>query len=286
MGFILDKIQNDLSSPVFGNIIKGICGKLQEQNYTLSLLWTGKSGSSKDAQIRDFLMSEVADCYILTPSMINSPIEKTIKARNYPIIYLAENSDYIPDGIPGVQLDIIPAYKKLLKSIPSEWYGKILYTGIRESKKKVSDLLSAMSESGIPENAVKIHLYKPVELNFSFDRWAASEFARKNINLLKQQKLIWCASDLTALGIADVLEENGIVPGKDIALIGYDNIAELVPFNGKPFLTTIHPRQSELGEMTAEMALEAVSGNLIMPNRKLEGKIIFRESYKKQQKKR
>ena len=97
--------------------------------------------------------------------------------------------------------------------------------------------------------------------------------------MLLKQKLIWCASDLTALGIADVLREKGIIPGKDIALIGYDNIEQLVPFNGTPFLTTINPCQEELGIMIADMALEAIEG-ISDTTRFLEANVIFRDSFR------
>ncbi|MBR2440964.1 MAG: LacI family DNA-binding transcriptional regulator [Lentisphaeria bacterium] len=279
VGFILGRIQNDLSSPVFGTIIKGLCGRLQERNYTLSILWAEKPGSSRNDQVSEFLMSEAADCYVLTPAMIDTSIETTIKARNKPIIYLAENIENIPTGISGVQLSTVKACEELLEKIPECWKGKILYTGIPSSGKKLKDLQKAMGNLGWDESAIQVELYTPSQLNFAFDRWAASEFARENIDLLLKQKLIWCASDLTALGIADVLQEKGIKPGKDIALIGYDNIEQLVPFNGTPFLTTINPCQEELGIMTADMALEAIEG-ISDTTRFLEANVIFRDSFR------
>ena len=279
IGCILGAIQNDLSSPVLANIIKGICCELQEHNYTLSILWAEKSMDSTDMQVRKFLMSDIADCYIIGPALIGSEIEKSIHEMDKPIIYMAENSMYIPEGISGVRLNTIPACKKLLVNIPHEWYGRILYTGIHHASVKIAGIKKAMQQLGMDESIIKFELFDAKEIGFSFDRWAASEFAKENIERLKQQKLIWCASDLTALGIADVLQQNGVEIGKDISLIGYDNISNLVSYRETPYLTTIDPKQFELGILTAKVALDMIAGKPKPEIASIDADVIFRKSF-------
>ena len=136
-----------------------------------------------------------------------------------------------------------------------------------------------MQQLGMDESIIKFELFDAKEIGFPFDRWAASEFAKENIERLKQQKLIWCASDLTALGIADVLQQNGVEIGKDISLIGYDNISNLVSYREPPYLTTIDPKQFELGILTAKVALDMIAGKPKPEIASIDADVIFRKSF-------
>lgn len=284
VGLILGAIENDFSSPVFSNVVKGLCYGLQRRNYTLSVLWAESPSSSRNDQIRNFLMSEVADCYILSTAVMDGPIVETIRILKKPIIYISEFFDDFPGSFPSVRLNTDRACEELIRNIPESWYGKILYTGITSSAVKVRSVKKALENLKLKESTIRFHLYKPKELGFSFDRWAASEIARENFDLIRKQKLIWCASDLTALGIIDVLKEKGIEPGKEIALIGCDNLSGLVPFSGTPFLTTIDPHQEEFGRRTADVALDVISGKNISDVHTLEADVIFRKSFRSRKK--
>jgi LacI family transcriptional regulator len=85
---------------------------------------------------------------------------------------------------------------------------------------------------------------------------------------------------LTALGIGDVLRKNGIVPGRDVYLIGYDNIEAMNLYHEEPFLTTIDPHQEEMGQQLAMLLLQIIRGQKTETEKiPVEGELILRQSY-------
>jgi LacI family transcriptional regulator, purine nucleotide synthesis repressor len=65
--------------------------------------------------------------------------------------------------------------------------------------------------------------------------------------------VIFCGSDLIAMGAMSALEEAGIRVPEDVSIVGIDNIAFATL--ARPSLTTIHVPREKLGE-TAFFALE------------------------------
>ncbi len=83
--------------------------------------------------------------------------------------------------------------------------------------------------------------------------------------------------DIIAMGVYAALYEAGYTPGKDVAVIGYDDIwpAEMI----HPMLTTIHQPTTELGNSAADMLIDSLEGR-IRPGRQisLEPELIVRDS--------
>lgn len=83
--------------------------------------------------------------------------------------------------------------------------------------------------------------------------------------------------DLQAMGVYRALDEAGIRPGRDVAVVGYDDIwpAETMT----PPLTTIHQPTGEMGEMAADILIDAIEGR-IRPGRRInvEPELIVRDS--------
>lgn len=85
---------------------------------------------------------------------------------------------------------------------------------------------------------------------------------------------IWCASDLMALGAMDALKEKGYRVGKDVSVMGHDNLF----FSGiqSVSLTTITMPKEEMGQKIVSMCLklmkeesmvrEVISGTLVKRN--------------------
>ena len=101
----------------------------------------------------------------------------------------------------------------------------------------------------------------------------------KDVELLKKKKLILCASDLTALGVMDLLAAHGRRLGKDYYLVGYDNLEGLSGFGEAAVLSTIDSRQAEYGIAVVRLILEAIQKNFSRRTVVLPLKYISRESF-------
>ena len=280
IGLILGALEQDLSSPVFALFTRGLCNELQKNNYTLSILWAGQPGDTLDRNLTDFLMSDIADGYVLGSAMLQSGIPEKIREMKRPLAYLADNISYYPDGFCGVCSTSRNACKQIWQRIPAEYYGRILYVCGASNDAKFADVTEAAKALQIPTDVITRHDLNEKSPGFPFDRNNAIQWAESHLDLLRRQKLLWCGADLTALGIADVLKRNGIIPGRDVYLIGYDNIEALNMYHEEPFLTTIDPHQEAMGQQLAMLLLQIIRGQKTETEKiPVEAELILRQSY-------
>lgn len=104
----------------------------------------------------------------------------------------------------------------------------------------------------------------------AFDRIAAQG---------KRYDGIFCANDLCAMGVLEATEKHGIIPGKEIAVIGIDDI-EVSGFS-RISLTTIRQPYDQLAEIAMEELVKAIKDKSLPEiKRKLPAELIVRNSAK------
>ena len=98
-------------------------------------------------------------------------------------------------------------------------------------------------------------LYNPTAVYYG--DWTRKSGYEGAARLLKQGvTAICCMNDLMAGGVYDRVEEEGLIPGKDIAVTGYDN-RELSGYY-KPPLSTISLPLHDIGYMASEVIMRMV----------------------------
>lgn len=89
--------------------------------------------------------------------------------------------------------------------------------------------------------------------------WTRESGYRNTDYLLgKGVSAIFCMNDIMAGGVYDRLSEKGIVPGRDISVVGYDN-RELSNYYSPP-LTTIELPLSDLGYRACRVVIDMIEG--------------------------
>ncbi len=86
---------------------------------------------------------------------------------------------------------------------------------------------------------------------------------------------IFASGDLMAIGAMNVLKQENIEIGKDMSVIGFDDIA--VASMVTPKLTTIHQPILELGRTAASMLIKCLNGEEVS-SRLFDVKLVVRES--------
>ena len=109
-------------------------------------------------------------------------------------------------------------------------------------------------------------------------QFASGVTAMQNLlNLPILPQAVFCSNDAMAIGAYQALYQNGLEVGKDIAIIGYDDI-EIAQYMTPP-LTTIHQPKKELGQLAVEMLLNRFLNPSQSPQTiKLKPKLIKRQS--------
>ncbi|MDA9815415.1 substrate-binding domain-containing protein, partial [Alphaproteobacteria bacterium] len=69
---------------------------------------------------------------------------------------------------------------------------------------------------------------------------------------------ILCATDTQAIGVLAAIRSNGLVPGRDISVIGYDGLA--IGKHTNPPLTTMVQPLTHAGRQIGDMLLAIIDG--------------------------
>jgi DNA-binding LacI/PurR family transcriptional regulator len=109
--------------------------------------------------------------------------------------------------------------------------------------------------------------------SFSGMAWRESfNVACKIIDRIKRHKLIFCSSDFAALGLCDALRLAGLEPGKDISVVGYDNVEghKITAPPSEAFLSSIEKNDHSAGKKMVESLL----ADIISPERYKDNNVI------------
>jgi LacI family transcriptional regulator len=86
-----------------------------------------------------------------------------------------------------------------------------------------------------------------------------------------------CYNDIVAIGVMLGLRGRGIVPGRDFAVVGFDDIEEAALWS--PSLTTVATRPREVGRRAAQLLMEVIENPHAEPRRVLlDPELCIRES--------
>ncbi len=282
VGFITGSTQNDLSSPLLAQLLGSLALHLQSYNYSLTIL--PYSSGQKGDSLRQLLMSDVADGYILGVSMLDAQTRDILLNSGRLLVTLDLHQWREQDDFSGLILDDLLAYQQIWRALPESWYRQVMFVGEpgTNTDYKLAKMRQAAQSCRVDKSEIAVRLLPQLSLHFTLNRQHAFAYAEEHWRELAHYKLLWCASDLTALGLADALSRRGLRIGTDICLVGQDNIESLYGALYQPLLTTVDPQMAEAGLQTAELLLRQLTQtkqNKIPTKIKLPSKLIFRTSF-------
>jgi DNA-binding LacI/PurR family transcriptional regulator len=128
--------------------------------------------------------------------------------------------------------------------------------------------IKCLEENGLPYNE---NFYETTDMS-SHTEAAARRLLENNPNV----EAIFCVNDTSARGLYNVMEDKGLVPGKDIMVFGFDNTRLSSEMN--PSLTSIGPDDTTLGHRAVELLLDMMNGKEVS-SEKVKTRLYGRQSF-------
>jgi LacI family transcriptional regulator len=236
---------SDIANPFFPEIIRGFQSAAWESGYDVLLLNTDYSQKRTDSVMRKLIENDVRGVAIMTSSLDETSI-----------------SNLIDQGIGVVFCNLVPT-TRLVSNININ-YEK----GIKEAIQHVVALghnraaVIAGPETNRTARTIKLALidglqqwglnpFPVTHSNYHLDAGASA--VQVILSAKKMPTVIFCGSDLIAMGAMVTLEAEGIDVPRDISIVGIDDIS--FAFLGRPPLTTIRVPREQLG-VTSFKALD------------------------------
>jgi DNA-binding LacI/PurR family transcriptional regulator len=257
-------MQKDFSAHDWARLICNLSSELQRHNYALTMLHADGS-DSMDRQMKNFLMSGIADGYVTGPSMLGNEVFALLKKLDVPLWAVCSVHNKL-DSVNCIIRDDIPSMTEIWKLIPEEHRSKSAFFAHNNPNNfpRFSDIERA-AKIVYPEkdyHIKKIFFNRPSTFS-AMEYRDAFKAANENIEQLKEHKIIWCESDFVAQALCDVLQMHNINVGKDIHVIGYGDFETYTKSSDEPVLSTISADTEQNGITLGQAIIAEIDGNTI-----------------------
>ena len=236
-----------LHSFVSGNTLKYLDKELKENNYE-TLIMNANFDENKQLEYIKKLARMNVDGIILLPTTMSKAYESTIKSIDVPVVMLGQEGEYTY----SVEYNDFNAARDLTNYVLASGHKKIAYLGVGEDDIAVG----YYRKLGVLRALEKYNLEPENILITNFGMEEGYEIVRDNIEKLKEDSCLICATDNLAYGAIKALEEEGLNVGEDYSVAAFGDYTSSALL--KSPLTTIKFDLKDAAKQTVEMLLNVI----------------------------
>ncbi|KOR84733.1 LacI family transcriptional regulator [Bacillus sp. FJAT-22058] len=239
-------IITDISNTFFSEFLIGVHDALDEVGYTVLLGTTFDSVAKQDHLLSTMMEHRVGGLILCPVSESSQDTIERLNEMDTPMVLAVRelpgvNSDYVGIDYPeGARIAVDHLLGKGHKRIA-------LLGGIKESStwiERMEGYHEALSRAGLEVD-------ESLVIDSAPTREGGLEAVLKVLENPNPPTAIFCFSDLIAFGVMQGLMMKGITPGKDMDIVGFDNVPVAEIYH--PPLTTISSFPRRIGKEAANL---------------------------------
>jgi LacI family transcriptional regulator len=197
------------------------------------------------------------DGLLLLTGIVNDAISKLLK--EYPIPHVSMDPGAERFDVNTVCQNELDGIRQVVRHLRQLGHRQIGYFGPKAFRYPL--FLNVMAEEGL-EGEIYVQFLPEVDTFKGQESWKPVAYETFSRYLLKPNKEVTafvCHNDWTSLGAVEAMQERGLVPGRDISLVGYDDIESEQPERfTSPILTTISTPWEAIGKRCGELLLNQI----------------------------
>ena len=236
-----------LHSFVSGNTLKYLDKELKENNYE-TLIMNANFDENKQLEYIKKLARMNVDGIILLPTTMSKTYEDTIKSVDVPVVMLGQEGEYTY----SVEYNDFNAARDLTNYVLANGHKKIAYLGVSEEDIAVG----YYRKLGVVRTLEKYSLSPKNILISNFGMEEAYDVVKENIEKLKDDSCLICATDNLAYGAMKALEEEGLSVGENYSVAAFGDYTSSALL--KSPLTTIKFDLKDAAKQTVSMLLNVI----------------------------
>lgn len=253
VGFVLPWQAGNISEPFLGELLNGLSEAISDRHWDLNLA-VSRSAKDELSIITRLAQSGRVSGLVISRTLSHDP--RIEHMQNLGIPFVSHGRTASPEDYAWFDIDNFGAFREAV------WH---------------------LTELGHKHIA---HIHGPLDYNFAASRQAGyrrglldrnldvdpameakSDMTQEGgykamlylLTLKTVPTAITCVSDMVAVGAMRAIRENGMMPGKDISVIGYDGLP--IGEHTHPALTTMAQPLQMAGKHIGEMLLAVVDGD-------------------------
>ncbi len=274
---------SEFEDPHTNTLCQGVAQAVRERGYQL-YIFPGKFLDERFSPLRytdyeyhnnclfQFVSEKHIDIAIVNMGNIAPNFEKEEKLKfleklTIPVILISDEIE----GYSSVNFDnstgMLFGIEHLMREHNKKFFGYV--SGPRHNLDAMERL--SVFEQAMIENRFVSEQYRIVEGDFSY---SCTNVIEELLDSFPQMEVLVCGNDMMCFGAYQVLEKRGLVPGKDIAVMGFDD----VPYAAQvvPGLTTVKADPSLIGYEAVKICEKVLEGETF--NLMVDTSFVIRES--------
>jgi LacI family transcriptional regulator len=254
----------------FPTLIQGVAEATNNRDYAM-LLWMGERGEEEGFYRRILRQNRLMDGLIIASATSDDPLVAHLVHTGMPFVMVERPLRYA-DRISFVSVDNVQAAEHAVTHLISHGRRRIgTITGsldIVDGQERLTGYRNALEAAGIPFDSTLV-----AEGRFTHQ----SGYAGAKRLLKEQVDAIFAASDITAIGALQALQEASVRVPEQVALVGFDDLPNAVQVT--PQLTTVRQPIQRKGSLATTLLLDLIEGVVSSPQQVLlPTQLVIRES--------
>jgi LacI family transcriptional regulator len=268
---LVGMVINDLSNPFFAELAIGIERTLQNSGFIPLIANTAES-VVRQAEVVRSMREHSATGLILCPALDTDAAEISRLEERLPIVLAirriigARASLVVSDNLAGAARATEHLIKLGRRDIA--FVGGVYRMVVFQDR--LAGFTRAMKKAGLAVDPARIIESMPT-------KDGGFEAMKRLLSMKRRPAAVVCFNDVVAIGAMLAIARNGLVAGRDIGVVGFDDTTEARHVS--PALTTVSVDSGSLGERAAQMLLRQINeGERRLDTHVGEARLVVRES--------
>lgn len=231
IGLRLPPAQEFTANAAMDRFVHALVEASREAGYHLLLFsgGPGKPETTAEDLVRgydDLLRSTAVDAFIVTDTYLGNPQTRWLSERHAPFVAFGRPWEDPDETHPWVDVDGAAGVELATQHLLDRGHERIAWIGWAETSFIGQDRRAgwerAMAAAGRPTDGLAVRVADTVD--------AGREAADVLLDSVRPSAIV-CASDTQAVGVLHSLAARGLHPGRDVAVVGFDDsqVAQVVP---------------------------------------------------------
>jgi LacI family transcriptional regulator len=262
---------NDLTNPYSAQLAVFLERHIEDMGFFSILVNSGES-IEKQRRLVNKLKEYKAAAFVICPApTTEAQWVNNLVLDGFPVVHIMREIDgafvptVLPDNVKGAYI----ATNHLI----DKGFKRIAFLGGKEKISDYHERLSgfslAMNEADLP-HPTELKIQK--ETNRHGGRQAIVQALETDPNL----EAVVCFNDVIAYGVIDKLRSLGKTPGEDIAIVGFDDLADSKLMS--PPLSTVHISADQIGKTVCKVLYKIMNNEKTKPRELVDVTFMDRES--------
>lgn len=263
--------EQTFANPFFPDVIRGISSIANKHRLNL-VLSTSSTPEQEEEECLNLLRQRRVDGVILLASHHNDQLIPVLAQEGFPFVLVGRYDG--PEEIAWVNNDNVAAARTAVEYLMDKGHRRIACLDGNPdyvvSTDRFQGYCEALTDRGIEVN---LDLVEHSEFSVEGGYEAAKRILERNIPFTA----LFSVDDLLAIGAMRALQERGLVVGRDVGVIGFNNT--MLGACIEPALTSVHVPIYELGQIAVQMLVAQIYGTGVQPDHQiLPAGLVIRDS--------